>query len=121
MECLIATVAAVAAALYAAWRVEKALRQATESVSENKREQRQRAEALHITSAKLEEATRLPLIAYVRGGLEIGARPGYKIRFLVGEIILSYYDEKRGEPRATKITFFRRGKGTHIVIAPTTS
>ncbi|MEM4603789.1 MAG: hypothetical protein QXR68_00365 [Pyrobaculum sp.] len=116
MECLITAAAAIAAALYTTLRVEKTLRRATESVSE-KREQRQRAEVQRAelsSTAKLEEATKLPPIAYVRGGIEIGAKPGYKIRFVAGEIILSYYE--RGEPRAVRITFFRRGKGAYTVI-----
>ena len=117
MECLITAAAAIAAALYTTLRVEKTLRRATESVSENKREQRQRAEVQRAelsSTARLEEATKLPPIAYVRGGIEIGAKPGYKIRFVAGEIILSYYE--RGEPHAVRITFFRRGKGAYAVI-----
>ncbi|MEM4552559.1 MAG: hypothetical protein QXO52_06765, partial [Thermosphaera sp.] len=74
MECLITATATIAAALYTTLRVEKTLRRATESVSENKREQRQRAEVQRAelsSTAKLEEATKLPPIAYVRGGIEI--------------------------------------------------
>lgn len=67
-------------------------------------------------SEPLERAVRLQPVAYVRGGIEIGARPGYRIRFVAGELVLSYYDERTGEPKAARITLFRRGKGTYVVI-----
>lgn len=82
-----------------------------------KQEAKQDGKRDEMPSAQLWKATELPPIAYVKGSIEFGAKPGYKLTFIAGEAFIGYRDGN-GEKKYVRVVFYNKGNGTYITIEP---
>ncbi len=68
---------------------------------------------------KLPNAIRLPPIEYVRGELEFGARPPFKLRGIAGSLYVVYEDGNKQKRVAVVEVLSVSTDGNRVVIAPT--